>query len=191
MTLQNRKATRYQELSKARAEVARLFPLAMDVIEGVLKYPKTPRNLRFEAAKLIYYQHLGKPPAMIEIDLEGELVGLSQADRMARATAEARKAFQDALAKAGDLSVLDDFREPEPVPSHPGLKDQTSLSPEACQRDVPLESTSSVVDATLEEDAQAHTPFSENGDAQARAQGGRGPCEGEGVSIGGLNADRE
>ena len=113
MALIHRKATRYQDLSKARAEVARLFPVALGVIEGILRHTQAPRALRLECAKLIYYQHLGKPPAMLDIEVEGELVGLSQADRLARATADARRAFQDALAKAPDLSNLDGFREQE------------------------------------------------------------------------------
>jgi len=113
MALIHRKATRYQDLSKARAEVARLFPVALGVIEGILRHTQAPRALRLECAKLIYYQHLGKPPAMLDIEVEGELAGLSQADRLARATADARRAFQDALAKAPDLSNLDDFKVPE------------------------------------------------------------------------------
>ncbi len=129
MSLEHRKATRYKDLAKARAEIARLFPLAMEVIENVLKNKQSPRNLRFEAAKLIYYHHAGKPPTMIDIDLEGNL-GLTQADKLAKATAEAQKAFRQALEKADALPVLDDFRAPVLVGARAGTQDETSVSPE-------------------------------------------------------------
>lgn len=121
-TNMNRRASRYAELSVARAEVARLFPLAMKTIEGILSHQSAPRALRLECAKLIYFQHLGRPSAMLEIDLEGEMVGLSQADKLAKAAAEARKSFEDTLSKARGLPALDDFKAPaetdekEPLP---------------------------------------------------------------------------
>lgn len=141
MSLEHRKATRYQDLAKARAEIARLFPLAMEVIENVLKNKQSPRNLRFEAAKLIYYHHAGKPPTLIDVDLEGSM-SMSQADKLARATAEAQKAFREALDKADGLPVLDDFGAPALVGARAGTMDETSVSPDPEVSDVTPEDDS-------------------------------------------------
>lgn len=111
-SMKYRKATRYQDLAKARAEVARLFPLALGVIEGILRHKNAPRALRLECAKLVFYQHVGRPPGSVEIAFEGEMTNLSQGDRIARAAAEARKAFQQSLEKANGLSGLDEFATP-------------------------------------------------------------------------------
>lgn len=123
-SMKYRKATRYQDLVKARQEVARLFPVAIETIEGILRHRKAPRALRLECAKLIYFQHLGRPPAMLEIDFEGEMVGLSQADRLAKAAAEARRSLEDVLSKAPDLPLLDAFREPKQVDENESLPER-------------------------------------------------------------------
>jgi len=111
---ESKEAARGSKPDKAvlKEQLAELFPMAKEIVSRVLQNRKASASLKLRAAELIIYMVLGKPTQPIEADVRGNLTH-TEADAVAKAAQESRKAFVKSLEEQLGPEGMEKFKPEE------------------------------------------------------------------------------